>query len=606
MLMLKPSKRKISQQQTVHLINRPIHNVIKRQRIIFCLFLWSSSLSFHNLATSYMLQKLSIRNYALIDSVDLELDKGLNIITGETGAGKSIMLGALSLILGQRAETKYFFNQDKKCIIEGWFLLADTQLQSLFEENDVDFYKENTLRREISTDGKSRAFINDTPVTLTVMKQIGERLIDIHSQHATQEVSDPSFQLLMVDTLAGHQPLLMDYRNKFKLYKQQQQHLSELQTKANEARNKQDYEQFLFNELESASLQADEQEKLETELQMLNNAESIKRSLLTAYNLLSEEETAILPILKEVVGQFQSVEKFNPEYEALNERLRSVLIEVKDIAAETAGLEEHIVFNPARIDEINARLDLIYGLQQKHRVNNIEELLNIQHQLSDNLANLLSSDEEIEKLIKALELLQADLEIMAGKLSANRNKAILNTEASVGKILHQVGMPNAKIKIEQSQAAVLNKDGKDLISLLFSANSGQAPAPVGKVASGGELSRLMLAIKSIMAKHTSLPTLIFDEIDTGISGETALRVGDVIGELEKNMQVICITHLPQIAAKGDAHYFVYKNEQSERTTTGIRKLSNADRVSAIAEMLSGKKPGASAMENAKDLLGYKN
>jgi len=553
-----------------------------------------------------MLQKLSIRNYALIDSVELELDKGLNIITGETGAGKSIMLGALSLILGQRAETKYFFNQDKKCIIEGWFLLSDQSLKGLFEENDLDFYKENTLRREISTDGKSRAFINDTPVTLTVMKQVGEHLIDIHSQHATLEISDPAFQLSVVDTLAGHQQLLNDYRSKFKQYKQQQHHLTMLQTNAAEARNKQDYEQFLFNELESANLHIDEQEKLETELQMLNNAESIKRSLLTANNLLSEEETAVLPILKEVIVQLNQIEKFNPAYEALNERLRSALIEIKDIAAETSGLEEHIVFNPSRIEEINTRLDLIYSLQQKHRVNSIEELLVIQNQLSDNLVNLLSGDEEIERIIKALEQMHTDLVQIAEKLSANRSKAIQTTETSVGKVLQQVGMPNAKIKIEQATAAELNKDGKDLISLLFSANSGQPPAPVGKVASGGELSRLMLAIKSIMAKHTSLPTLIFDEIDTGISGETALRVGDVIGELEKNMQVICITHLPQIAAKGNAHYFVYKNEQGERTTTGIRRLDNPARVAAIAEMLSGKKPGVSAMENAKDLLGYKN
>lgn len=553
-----------------------------------------------------MLQKLSIRNYALIDSVELELGKGLNIITGETGAGKSIMLGALSLILGQRAETRYFFNQDKKCIIEGWFLLADEQLQGLFEENDLDFYKENTLRREISTDGKSRAFINDTPVTLAVMKQVGERLIDIHSQHATLEVNDPAFQLSVVDTLADHQQLLIDYRNKFKQYRLQQQLLTELQTKAGEARNKQDYEQFLFNELENANLQIDEQEKLETELQMLNNAESIKRNLLTSYNLLSEEETAVLPILKEVIGQLQSIEKFNPVYNELNDRLRSALIELKDIAAETAGLEEDIVFNPSRIEEVNLRLDLVYGLQQKHRVSTIEALLNIKDQLSDNLANLLSGDEEIERLRRELELMFTELEDMALELTNNRSKAILTAEISIGKILQQVGMPNAKIKIEQTQAAELNKDGKDLISLLFSANSGQPPAPVGKVASGGELSRLMLAIKSIMARHTSLPTLIFDEIDTGISGETALRVGDVIGELEKNMQVICITHLPQIAAKGDAHYFVYKNEQSERTTTGIRKLDNSDRVKAIAEMLSGNAPGASAMENAKELLGYKN
>lgn len=553
-----------------------------------------------------MLQKLSIRNYALIDSVELELDSGLNIITGETGAGKSIMLGALSLILGQRAETKYFFNQDKKCIIEGHFLLASAHLQALFEENDLDFHKESTLRREITTDGKSRAFINDTPVTLTVMKQVGERLIDIHSQHATLEVNDPEFQLSVVDTLAGHQHLLHDYRNQFKLYKQQHRQLTELQNKADEARNRQDYEQFLFNELENADLQTGEQEKLETELQMLNNSESIKRSLLTSYNLLSEQETAVLPILKEAVNQLQSIEKFNPVYGTLNDRLRSALIEIKDIAEETSALEENIIFNPLRIEEINTRLDLVYSLQQKHRVNSIEELIAIQAQLSENLANLLSGDEEIERMNKAQEKLHRELEEIAGKLSLNRNRSILHTESSVGELLQQVGMPNAKIKIEQQQSTELNKDGKDIISLLFSANTGQPPAPVGKVASGGELSRLMLAIKSIMAKHTSLPTLIFDEIDTGISGETALRVGKVIGALEKNMQVICITHLPQIAAKGDAHYFVYKNEETERTTTGIRKLNKADRIQAIAEMLSGKTPGAPAIENARDLLGYKS
>lgn len=552
-----------------------------------------------------MLQKLSIRNYALIDSVDLELDKGLNIITGETGAGKSIMLGALSLILGQRAETRYFFNQDKKCIIEGAFLLESTAFQLLFEEHDLDFYSESTLRREISTDGKSRAFINDTPVTLSLMKQIGERLIDIHSQHATMEVNDAGFQLSVVDTLANHEDILGEYRSLFKQYRKKQQELTALQAAADEAHSRQDYEQFLFNELENANLRADEQEKLEAELELLNNAESIKRSLLTSFNLLSEQETAVLPILKEVLSQLQSIERFDPEYASLNERLRSTLIELKDISGELSGMEENILFSPARVEEIGLRLDLIYGLQQKHRLNTITELLELQNQLSENLANLLSSDEEIERLSLEINQILIQLEEKANRLSDNRSKAIQQTESQVAAVLLKVGMPNARIKIEQIINKTLNKDGKDSITLLFSANSGQAPAPVGKVASGGELSRLMLAIKSIMAKHTALPTLIFDEIDTGISGETALRVGDVIGELEHNMQVICITHLPQIAAKGEAHYFVYKNEQSERTTTGIRRLDKSERISAIAEMLSGKPPGTSAMENAKELLGYK-
>jgi DNA repair protein RecN (Recombination protein N) len=553
-----------------------------------------------------MLQKLSIRNYALIDSVELELEKGLNIITGETGAGKSIMLGALSLILGQRAEARYFFNQEKKCVIEGTFRLPNDSLAQLFEDLDLDFHKESILRREISHDGKSRSFINDSPVTLTIMKQVGERLIDIHSQHATQEINDAQFQLAVVDTLANHETLLNDYRTAFSAYRKNIKQLATLVSEAELARSKQDYEQFLFTELESANLNPSEQEVLETELQALINAESIKRSLVNASGLLDEQEVSVIPILKESVTQMQGIEKYKPEYLAINERLRSALIELRDVADEIVNLEEQIVFSPGRIEEINSRLDTLYALQQKHRVNSTAELIEIQEDLSDRLNKLLSGDENILKLRNEIEQQQVQLEKMAAKLTANRSKAIKSSEKQVDEILAQVGMPNAKIHLEQATLPDLGKDGKDNISLLFSANAGQAPAPVAKVASGGELSRLMLAIKSIMAKHTALPTLIFDEIDTGISGETALRVGDVIGNLEKNMQVVCITHLPQIAAKGDAHYFVYKNEETAKTTTGIRKLSNPERVAAIAEMLSGKNPGNSALENAKDLLGYKN
>jgi DNA repair protein RecN (Recombination protein N) len=553
-----------------------------------------------------MLQKLSIRNYALIDNVELELDKGLNIITGETGAGKSIMLGALSLILGQRAETKYFFNQDKKCVIEGQFRITSDALQSLFEDNDLDFHTESILRREISIDGKSRAFVNDTPVTLSVMKQIGEKLIDIHSQHATLEVNDPGFQLAVVDTLANHQEVLSNYQTRFRHYRKSQQRLNILSAGADEARNKQDYEQFLYNELESANLKPEEQNILENELEVLNNAERIKRSLVNVSQLIGEEENSAIPVVKEAIGQLQSIASYNPEFAALNERLRSLFIELKDIAQETTNLEENVSFNPGRIEEITTRLDVIYALQQKHRVKAIEDLLKIQEQLSDNLSSLLSSEEEIELLLTEVEKTRTDLETKAKIISDERAKSILLTEQQVGKILIQVGMPNAKIKIEQTVLQELNKDGHDSITLLFSANNGQAPAPVGKVASGGELSRLMLAIKSIMAKHTSLPTLIFDEIDTGISGETAVRVGQVIGQLEENMQVICITHLPQIAARGNAHYFVYKIENKERTTTGIRRLDKKERIQAIAEMLSGKDPIQSALQNAKALLDAHN
>lgn len=550
-----------------------------------------------------MLQKLSIRNYALIDSLDIEFDKGLNIITGETGAGKSIILGALSLILGQRAESKYFFNQDKKCVIEGSFVLADENLKELFEENDLDFSKEGLLRREISIDGKTRSFINDTPVNLSVLKQIGEKLIDIHSQHATQEINDADFQLLIVDSLANHQSLLTNYRSGFKKLKQDTSLLKKLIAEASEARNKQDYEQFLFNELEQAKLQVGEQEELEQELERLTHAETIKRALLTASGLINESEPSALQILKEASLQLQAIEKFDPAINVLYERLRSSIIEIKDITDEVSAIEENTLHSADRLELVNQRLDLFYSLQQKHRLADNTELLAFQKQLEENLNKLLSSDEHIEKLQAAIDQLKKELHKQADQLSANRKKAIKTVEEQTGITLKKVGMLNAKLVLDQKTLAELNKDGLDEINLLFTANAGQAPAPVNKVASGGELSRLMLAIKALLAKHTSLPTIIFDEIDTGISGETALKVGEVIADLGKNMQVISITHLPQIAAKGNSHYFVHKNEDKGKTTTGIRKLKQEERIGVIAEMLSGKNPGASAIENAKELLG---
>ncbi|WP_145860436.1 DNA repair protein RecN [Pedobacter suwonensis] len=549
-----------------------------------------------------MLQKLSIRNYALIDSLDIEFDKGLNIITGETGAGKSIILGALSLILGQRAESKYFFNQDKKCVIEGNFNLADENLKGLFEENDLDFSNESILRREISIDGKTRSFINDTPVNLSILKQIGEKLIDIHSQHATQEINDTDFQLLIVDALANHKSLLTDYRRGFKKLKHDSSLLKKLVAEADEARNKQDYEQFLFNELEQAKLQDGEQEDLEQELERLTHAETIKRALLTTSGLISEGEPSALQILKEASLQLQSIEKFDPAINVLYERLRSSIIEIKDITDEVSAIEENTIHSADLLEIVNQRLDLFYSLQQKHRVANNTELLAFQKQLEENLNKLLSSDEHIENLQKEIDQLQKVLLQQAGQLSANRKKAIKVVEEQTSLTLKRVGMLNAKLVLDQKVFSELNKDGLDEINLLFTANAGQAPAPVNKVASGGELSRLMLAIKALLAKHTSLPTIIFDEIDTGISGETALKVGEVISDLGQNMQVISITHLPQIAAKGRSHYYVHKHEDRGKTTTAIRKLKQEERIEVIAEMLSGKNPGASAIENAKELL----
>ncbi|RZL27662.1 MAG: DNA repair protein RecN, partial [Pedobacter sp.] len=502
--------------------------------------------------------------------LDIEFDKGLNIITGETGAGKSIILGALSLILGQRAESKYFFNQDKKCVIEGVFALADEHLREIFEENDLDFSNETILRREISIDGKTRSFINDTPVNLSILKQIGEKLIDIHSQHATQEINDADFQLLIVDSLANHKALLLEYRNGFKKLKQDSSRLKKIISDADEARSKQDYEQFLFNELEQANLKEGEQEDLELELEKLTHAETIKRALLNSSALLNESEPSAMQILKEAQLQLQGIEKFDPAINILFERLKSSIIEIKDIADEVSSLEENTVHSADQLEIINQRLDLFYSLQQKHRVSNNNELLAIQSQLENNLNQLLSSDENIEKLQREIEHLKLELTKKANQLSLNRKKAIKNVEDQTGDTLKKVGMPSAKLVLKQQQQAELGKDGLDEIALLFSANTGQAPAPVNKVASGGELSRLMLAIKALLAQHTSLPTIIFDEIDTGISGETALKVGEVISALGGNMQVISITHLPQIAAKGKSHYFVHKNEAGGKTTTGIR------------------------------------
>ncbi|WP_129716711.1 DNA repair protein RecN [Pedobacter sp. SYP-B3415] len=550
-----------------------------------------------------MLQKLSIRNYALINELDITFDAGLNMITGETGAGKSIMIGALSLILGQRAESKYFFNQDKKCIIEGYFFLKDDTLRPLFDEHELDFFEENILRREISTDGKSRSFINDTLVNLATLKEVGEHLVDIHSQHATRELNDSDFQLSIIDALAGHGALLESYRSGYLKLRKNKSRLNTLQEQASDSRSRQDYEQFLFNELEAAQLQEGEKETHEQELEQLNNAERIKKSLYAASGILNDADQAVAVQVKEAIQQLSAIEKFGPDFESVNERLRSVLIEIKDLGDELVSLEEKAQLNPERLEYLEQRLDLIYGLEQKHRVQGVEELISVMARLSENLSRMQSSDAEIEALEAEITELEKTLFKQAAELSKNRKKAIPGVEKELASLLGAVSMPGAQTLFQLSSLDALSKDGTDQISLLFTANAGQTPAPVNKVASGGELSRLMLAIKSILARHNSLPAIIFDEIDTGISGETALRVSRVMDELAENLQVICITHLPQIAARGKSHFFVHKKDNGERTTTGIRKLGHEERIAAIAEMLSGKNPGASALENARELLG---
>ena len=550
-----------------------------------------------------MLQKLSISNYALIDSLEISFGSGLNILTGETGAGKSIILGALSLILGQRAENRYFFNQQKKCVIEGTFSVGDFHLKQFFENNDLDYETETVLRREISIDGKSRAFVNDTPVTLNLMRDLGEKLIDIHSQHATLEINDREFQLLVVDAVAGHDGLVNDYRTKFRVYKKETASLERLIHESDKAKADLDYYQFQFDELEKAALTANEQDALEQELYTLNNAEEIKRNLLGAFFLMQEGETSAIIQLKEAGHQLSSLEKHSPHIADLYQRLNSTIIELKDIAAEIETIEQHTHTNEIRAEEVNNRLSVIYNLQKKHRVNSTAELLQLQDDLSEKIQQAVFGDEAIEKLRKQLGLDKAALEKLAAELSADRKKAIPVIEKQVLLTLAEMGMGNSAISIGlKTDAGTLSADGLDEIKFLFSANKGHAPAEMSKVASGGELSRLMLAIKSLIAKNTALPTIIFDEIDAGVSGDVANKVGQVMEKLAANLQVITITHLPQIASKGQNHYFVYKDDEGEATKTRIRQLSKDERVLEIAKMLSGNKPGENALQNARELL----
>jgi DNA repair protein RecN (Recombination protein N) len=557
-----------------------------------------------------MLQQLSITNYALIDNLQISFDAGLNILTGETGAGKSIILGALSLILGQRAESRYFFNQQKKCVIEGQFKIAGFHLKAFFEENDLDYEAETVLRREISADGKSRAFVNDTPVNLNLLKALGEKLIEIHSQHATMEINNPLFQLLVVDSVARHNEQLTTYQVKFKAYRKLNSQLKQLIEEGDKAKADVDYYQFQYDELEKAALSDDEQEPLEQELYTLNNADEIKRNLSGAHYLMQEGETAALIQLREAGHQLAITEKFNPAIAELYQRLNSTVIELKDIAAEIEALEQQTQTNPARVDEVNARLSLIYTLQKKHRVNTNAELLQIQSDLSDKIQKALFSDEAIEKLQKQITAEHKELQQIAAELSANRAKAIPAIEQQVLQTLSEMGMGNSALKIEQTQTGGQNSplgglgdNGIDQIKFLFTANKGHALAEMSKVASGGELSRLMLSIKSLIARYTALPTIIFDEIDTGVSGEVAHKVGQIMEQLAQNLQVITITHLPQIASKGQSHYFVYKDDEADVTKTRIKQLSKPERITEIAKMLSGEKPGESAMQNAKELLG---
>ncbi len=551
-----------------------------------------------------MLKHLTIQNYALIEQLDIDLEKGLSIITGETGAGKSIVLGALALLTGQRADVKSLKNLEQKCIVEGSFQINQYKLQDFFEKENLDYDDQTIIRREILPNGKSRAFINDTPASLSQLKELGFSLIDIHSQHQTLELNTSTFQLSVIDAIANHQDLLQEYTWGFKLYKQIQEQLRELIEQEKQIKKDYDYFKFQFTELDEANLKPAEQEALEQEVKTMTNAEEIKLKLTQACNTIENGDTNLISEISTISKSIKSVSAYHAGLEEIFKRIESLTIELRDVSAELATIEEKVLYDTNRIEAINQRLDIIYGLQHKHQANTIDELITIKNSLEAKLNNASSLENQISELQSKLGAQENQLKEWAHKLSQNRKKVIPHCEKKVKEILALLGMPNSELKISQetTEDGKFTSTGFDKISFLFSANKGSIHREIHQVASGGEMSRLMLAIKSILATSKSMPTIIFDEIDTGISGETADKMGKLIREMTKQMQVICITHLPQIASKANNHYFVYKLTDKKSTTSSIKKLSTEEQLNEIARMLSGENLSAAALENAKELL----
>jgi len=549
-----------------------------------------------------VIKSISIKNYALIDSIEIDFEEGFTIITGETGAGKSILMGALSLITGQRADTGVLKDPERKCVVEGNFLLTNYGLKDFFEHKELDYANETILRREISPAGKSRAFINDTPVNLNTLKELSIKLIDIHSQHESLNLNQSEFQLKVVDSFAGNSNLLKSYQTKFADYKSIKKQLEILKEEAAQSKGDFDYLNFRFDELENAKLLLNEQEELEEEAKTLNNTEEIQRNLAVIHNSLSEDEISVLSGLKEAHQAAVRTVSFLGKISPIEERLNSSYIELKDIAEEIELILGNIEYKPERVEYVNTRLNLIYTLQQKHKVSSIAELLEIKDKLDSKLQNIVSFDDRIENLSKKLENISAELEKLALSLQGERKKVFAEIEKYVAGQLTQLGMPEAKFQIGQEILADYSISGKDKISFLFSANKNIATQNISKVASGGEVSRLMLSIKSLLSKSIGLPTIIFDEIDTGVSGEIADKMGSIMQQMSGNMQVLSITHLPQVAAKGNTHYLVYKEESKQTSTTGIKKLSQEERLQELAKMLSGENITKEAIENAKVLL----
>lgn len=551
-----------------------------------------------------MLQKLHIQNYAIINELEIDFSDKLNIITGETGAGKSILMGALSLILGERADSSVLQQKEKKAVVEGSFKSSNKKAISDFlKENDLDAEDMLMIRREIAANGKSRAFINDTPVNLNQLKALSILLVDLHQQFDTQELNSSDFQQEVLDALAGNIELLQQYRLLFHQYKKAKKELAELQEEQAAANAALDYNQFLFDELEEAGLKENELEELDAELKLLSNAENIKQEITGIYYELKESEQPVVQQLKILYSKLHALEKFHPGISELSQRLQSAQLELADIADELDQANNGINYSAERIQIVNDRISMGYKLQKKHGVTTTAELLQIKDELQEKLNQILNIGEAIQQKEKQSNELLQQCEKAAKIISDNRKKAIKPFAENVNSLLARVGMPNARFAAEARPMDSLGELGIDTIEFLFDANKSNRFEPLRKVASGGELSRLMLCIKSLVAKKLQLPTLIFDEIDTGISGEAAKQVGNIMKELSGSHQLISITHQPQIAAKADAHYFVYKAIEKDKIVTSIKLLSNDERITTIAQMLSGEKPTAAALQNAREMVG---
>jgi len=548
-----------------------------------------------------MLIHLSIKNYALIRQLELQPSAHLNVITGETGAGKSIMLGAIGLLLGNRADVKALWNENEKCITEGTFDISSYSLKDIFEEENIDYENQTIIRREISPAGKSRAFINDTPVTLEVMRKIGSRLMDIHSQHETLELGKQYFQLELIDAFASNGKVKDIFSNSWQEYLKVKIKYDELLSESLALKQEADFVKFQLNELIKAELKEGEQEKLESELSVLEHAEEIKAKLSSILQQLGQSELSVTSSLNSIKSEFQSIASYSKEYENLFQRLESARIELNDIHDEVDRLNENMEFDPARGEQVNERLSLIYQLQQKHRLPSVNQLLEFQQALQVKADKTNNLDDSLSKAKSELNDAETQMKRNAEALSQTRKKVSDQLSKQLIKLLKELGIPEAQLEVNQERIEP-SASGIDRIEILFSANKGIAPRPLAQVASGGEFSRVMFAIKYVMAEKKSLPTLVLDEIDTGVSGEVAIRLGNRMKEMAKRHQVIAISHLPQIAAKADTHYFVFKDNSSSKTESQIRKLENKDRVTEIAKMIGGEKPSAVNLENAKELM----